>query len=248
MHPDLPHLIQLQELDTTADEARRTLAAMPERVAALDAQLGDARAAQAAARDRLAENQAQRRAIEKDLAVVQGRLTKFKDQLMAVKTNREYQAMQKEIETAGHEVQAFEERILERMLEADEIGADIKQADAALAAAEREVTAQRTALETEQRDTEKRLDEMGRARIELVKQIPEATLALFDKVARTRKGLAVSRVKDGLCSVCHVRVRPQTSQDVRFGKALLQCESCQRILYYIPEPAAAPATPPPQTT
>jgi len=248
MHPDLPHLIQLQELDTTADEARRTLAAMPERVAALDAQLGDARAAQAAARDRLAENQAQRRAIEKDLAVVQGRLTKFKDQLMAVKTNREYQAMQKEIETAGHEVQAFEERILERMLEADEIGADIKQADAALAAAEREVTAQRTALETEQRDTEKRLDEVGRARIELVKQIPEATLALFDKVARTRKGLAVSRVKDGLCSVCHVRVRPQTSQDVRFGKALLQCESCQRILYYIPEPAAAPATPPPQTT
>jgi predicted nucleic acid-binding Zn-ribbon protein len=248
MHPDLPHLIQLQELDTTADEARRTLAAMPERVAALDAQLGDARAAQAAARDRLAENQAQRRAIEKDLAVVQGRLTKFKDQLMGVKTNREYQAMQKEIETAGHEVQAFEERILERMLEADEIGEDIKQADAALTFAERDVAAQRGALEAERRATEKRLDEIGRARMELVKQIPEATLALFDQVARTRKGLAVSRVKDGLCSVCHVRVRPQTSQDVRFGKALLQCESCQRILYYLPEPVAAPATPPPQTT
>jgi predicted nucleic acid-binding Zn-ribbon protein len=248
MHPDLPHLIQLQELDTTAEDARRTLAAMPERLAALNAQLGDARAAQAAARDRLAENQAQRRAIEKDLAVVQGRLTKFKDQLMEVKTNREYQAMQKEIETAGHEVQAFEERILERMLEADEIGADITAADAALAAAERDVAAQRTALEAEQRDTEKRLDEIGRARMELVKQIPESSLALFDQVARSRKGLALSRVRDGLCSVCHVRVRPQTSQDVRFGKALLQCESCQRILYYIPEPAAAPPDTPPQTT
>ena len=92
------------------------------------------------------------------------------------------------------------------------------------------------------------MDEIGRARIELVKQIPEGSLALFDQVARSRKGLALSRVKDGLCSVCHVRVRPQTSQDVRFGKALLQCESCQRILYYIPEPAAAPSTTPPQTT
>lgn len=245
MHPDLPHLIRLQELDTAADEARRTLAAMPERIAALDAALGDARQALAAARDRLADNQAQRRAIEKDLAVVQGRLSRFKDQLMAVKTNREYQAMQKEIETAEQEVKAFEERVLERMLGADDISAEIRQAEAALAAAERDVSAQRAALGTEQRDTEARLEDIGRRRLELVKEIPPESLEMFDHVTRTRKPPALSRVKDGLCSVCHVRVRPQTSQDVRFGTAIVQCESCFRILYYVPEPPAAQPSPAP---
>ena len=72
----------------------------------------------------LKDNQEARRALEKDVAVYQGRLTKFKDQLSAVKTNREYQAMQHEIATAQSDLGAVEEKVLERMLEADAIAAD----------------------------------------------------------------------------------------------------------------------------
>ena len=62
-----------------------------------------------------------RAAIEKDLAEVQGRLNRYKDQLMAVKTNKEYHAMQSEIATAESEVQAHEDRLLERRVEADDL-------------------------------------------------------------------------------------------------------------------------------
>src|SRR5262245_42179425 len=121
MNADLQRLITLQRLDTQAHDAQRKIAEEPERVRVLDAALDTARQHVAAAKDRLAQSQAARREVEKDVAVHQGRLSKYRDQLMAVKTNVEYQAMQKEIQFAASEVKTLEDRILERMIEADDL-------------------------------------------------------------------------------------------------------------------------------
>src|SRR5262245_42686262 len=115
MHADLERLITLQRLDSTAADASRRLAEEPERQKVLDARLETVRGRVTGAKDALAANQNARRTIEKDVAVHQGRLSKFRDQLMAVKTNQEYQAMQKEIEFAQVEVKGLEDKILERM-------------------------------------------------------------------------------------------------------------------------------------
>src|SRR5207249_12322111 len=84
MHPDLERLIALQRLDTTAESARRTLADEPERERAFEGRLETARQQVAAAKTRLTDNQNARRAVEKDVAVHQGRLSKFRDQAMEV--------------------------------------------------------------------------------------------------------------------------------------------------------------------
>ena len=76
----------------------------------------------AAAKEQQAANQASRRALEKDIAAIKTRLSRYKDQLMEVKTNREYTAMQHEIETAQGEVKRLEDQMLELMLESDEHG------------------------------------------------------------------------------------------------------------------------------
>ena len=62
-------------------------------------------------------------------------------------------------------------------------------------------------------------------------------VALFEQVARARKGIAICiATRDGLCSACHVRLRPQVFQEVRRNDAIIQCFSCNRILYYVPPP------------
>jgi len=238
---ELERLIRLQKLDTAADEARRVIAAMPDRLGVIQAQLERTRQDLADAKSRLAASQEARRALEKELSVIQARLTRFKDQLMEVKTNREYQAMQKEIETAQHEVQGFEEKILERMLEADDLTAAVKTADTRLAEAERSTAAEQKALEHERVVLEARLDDTARARQEIVAQVPGDTLAIFEKVSRTRKGIAVAEARDGLCVVCHVRLRPQVLAEVRRNDRVIQCESCQRILYYVAPSGGAEA-------
>ena len=87
MLPDLERLIQLQDIESRAAIANKAIAKAPGRIAALDALLQSSTAALAAAKQSLADNQTARRAIDKDLTADQQRLEKYKEQIMAVKTN-----------------------------------------------------------------------------------------------------------------------------------------------------------------
>ena len=53
-----------------------------------------------------------------------------------------------------------------------------------------------------------------------------------------RNGLAVSEARDGMCTICHVRLRPQVFNNVRRNEAIIQCDTCQRILYFAGESSA----------
>jgi uncharacterized protein len=237
MSPDLQRLIKLQQLESTIADAKATIASHPRRLADADARLNESKQAVESAKGRLKDNQEARRTLEKDAAVYQGRLTKFKDQLSLVKTNKEYQAMQHEIATAQSDLGGVEEKVLERMLEADTITADVKRAETALAAREKEIDAEKKELTQELASTESSLKEATEARAELVKGLDARLMATFEQVARVRKGVAISTAtRDGLCSACHVRLRPFVFQQIRQNDAIIQCESCQRILYWIPPP------------
>ena len=234
MNADLERLIALQRLDSAANDAQRRLAEEPERENVREARLEAARQAVTVAKAQSTKNQAARRAIEKDVAVQQGRLSKFRDQLMAVKTNREYTAMQHEIETALNEVKALEEKLLERMLEADELTAAAKRAEAALAAEQKAVDADRRAMTAEHVELKTSLDRMAAEREVLVAAMAKHVLAIFDLVARRRSGIAVAEARGGICTICHVRLRPQVFNTVLRNEEIIQCDSCNRILYYTP--------------
>jgi predicted nucleic acid-binding Zn-ribbon protein len=242
MNADLERVIALQRLDSATHDAQRRLAEEPERLKAFDARLEAARAAVAGARERLTGNQTARRTIEKELAVHQGRLSKFRDQLMSVKTNVEYQAMQKEIEFAQTEVKAYEDRILEGMLEADDLTAAVKRAEADLVAEQKAVEADRKVYAAELAAVRGALERTTAERIELVRALSPQVLSTFELVARRRNGVAVAAARDGICTICHVRMRPQVFNIVRGNDEIVQCDSCQRILYFAPAAAAAPAS------
>ena len=162
---------------------------------------------------------------------------------MAVKTNREYQAMQHEIATAQSDLGSVEEKVLVQMLEADELTAASTRAETTLAAQSKEIEAEKKALQQELASTEASLTASTEARAALVKSLDPPLVALFEHVAKARKGVAISSAtRDGLCSVCHVRLRPPVFQQVRQNDSIVQCESCQRVLYWVPPPP--PVEPP----
>jgi len=244
VHSDLQHLITLQDLDSAAERLRRQIADVPALSAALDERLAALTSAVAAVKERTSASQAARREIEKDLAVVQGRLSKYKDQLMEVKTNKEYHAMQTEIATAEQQVRLQEDRLLERMEEAETLAAELKTAEAALKTGQSDVANERQRLDSERVTAERELSTTTSERATIAATVSAPALALFEHVAKHRKGLAMSEAKDGYCVQCHVRLRPQVFNDVRRNERLIQCENCSRILFYIaPPPGVAAATP-----
>jgi predicted nucleic acid-binding Zn-ribbon protein len=239
MSPDLERIIRLQQIDQEIDSRRRALADLPAVLAALDARVETRQTDLNAAKQRLADNQAARRAIEKDLAVVQGRLTKFKDQLMEVKTNKEYTAMQHEIAMAQDGVRGFEDQILELLVAADELDTAVKAADAALVKEKAEVAKERSAREQATSVMGGEIDGLLQKRTAVVSEMTRETLGLFDQVSRAHKGSVAAEARDGHCTACHVRLRPQVFNDVRRGDRLIQCDSCQRVLFVAPPTSAA---------
>jgi len=243
MHPSLEHLIRLQQLETDATERRRRLAELPGRVTEVDTAIAAAKAARDAAVALVAENTATRRVADRELGVQQSRMTKFKDQLMEVKTNKEYTAMQHEIATAEEGVRGFEDQILTLMMQADELAASVKAADVALAAEERKAGAVRTEVEAERARLEAEVAGLTATRAGIEKQMSPEYVRLFNDGVATRRGVAVSPIRDGHCQACQVTVRPQQIMQARKGDEIVLCESCKRILY-IPPPAPAPTATP----
>ena len=250
MLPDLERLIQLQEIESRAAVASKAIAEAPGRIASLDALLQSATASLAAAKQSLTDNQTHRRSIDKDLISAQQRQEKYKEQLMSVKTNDEYRAMQHQIEAVGAEVLQHEERVLVSMMEADEVNAAIKKAESALKAAQSKVAAERGAIENEAKTNQATLAELNAARARLIGALEnKGVIDTFQRIAKVR-GTAVARAEGERCTVCQVRLRPAVFAEVRKNDSIVQCDSCNRILYFVapkapqaPQPPEAPQAP-----
>jgi predicted nucleic acid-binding Zn-ribbon protein len=243
MLPDLQHLIALQELELRAGQAQRIVSEAPERIAALDAKLAAATTAVDAAKAAIADNQTQRRTVDKDLLAAQQRLDKYKEQSMAVKTNAEFHAMQQQMAAVKAEIDQFESRTLEIMMAADEAAAGLKRAEAQLKSDQAAVAAERAAIERERDEQARVAGECTAERRVLIGKMTPSVVSTFEKVSRQRGGIGLARAEKERCVVCQVRLRPMVFSAVIRNDAIVQCDSCQRILYYVrPEAADASVT------
>jgi predicted nucleic acid-binding Zn-ribbon protein len=176
------------------------------------------------------------------VALHQGRLSKYREQAMAVKTNVEYHAIQKEIAHAQGEIKAHEDRMLERMLEADDLTAALKKAETDLAAEQKAVEADRKAMQAEHGVMQASIERITGERTAIVGALNKQVLLTFEQVSKKRNGIAVAEAKDGICTICHVRLRPQVFNTVRRNEEIVQCDSCNRILYFVAAAAAPDAS------
>lgn len=239
MSPTLSALIALQALDSAAEALRKRLADMPAAELAMTAAVEAARASVGAEKARIQENSQARRALEKDIAGVDTRLARFDDHKAAVKTNHEYTALLHEISTAKAEKDAIEERLLGLMEEADTLAAALKAAERVLAEEEDRGRKARAAFETDRAQIDKELAHLSSERARESREVDTALLSKYSQLLKQRKGIAVSRMTGEICEACHVRLRPHVTQQIRRNDAIVQCDSCQRILYYIAPPESA---------
>ncbi|MBA3270969.1 MAG: hypothetical protein H0T71_10695 [Acidobacteria bacterium] len=232
MSPELERLIQLQDVETRAAESRKRIAETPIEIAALDAQLTASRDAVTQAKDEIAGNQGARRSLDKDISSAQQRLSKYKEQLMAVKTNAEYHAMQHQITAVEGEVAKVEEQILVSMVQADELAAKLKAAEVALKGEETRIARERAAIQADAADRQRIVDETTTARATLVAEMSRGTVDLFERVLKARQGIAVGEAAKGQCTICRVGLRPQVYNTILKNEQIVQCDHCQRILYF----------------
>src|SRR5438477_11546479 len=132
MNQDLKQLIRLQSIDLSIQELRTRIDRFPGISKALDEQLRSARAALDNAKERAKNNQGNRKKLESEISSIETKISKYRDQMMSVKTNEEYRALQHEIEHAQNGIRKIEDEILNLMMEAESSQGDVKTAETRL--------------------------------------------------------------------------------------------------------------------
>ena len=243
MNEHLTRLIRLQELMSALAELSEKQAAIPGEVARLEKDLLGVETEVSREKTALGELQKERRRLEMELMGVETKIQKYQAQLAEVKTNKEYQAMQHEIEGCRNERAALDEKILLDMEQQEKAQAASKVLDQRLVEKRRETDQGKAALNTRLAALKAEQATLESERDAVQKAVPPAILDPFLRIAKSRRGIGLAAVRrDELCSGCHVRVMPKLIQEIRRSAALIPCDSCKRFLYVVDD-APAPAAP-----
>lgn len=232
MNPELRNLIALQDLEIKISILQKQVSDIPTQSQNLNAELKRIREEhqeKVAHEKELANN---RRILEGQVDLSRAKLSRLREQLMAVKTNKEYTAMLHEIQLMEEQIRREEDKILEFMEEMEGQENSLKEA-------EKEMLRQCAEIQENIRKTnesapqlEADLGMMNEEKESIESRIATELLARYRRIAIARKGVALAEAKDELCSACHIRIRPQMYADLIRTENIQTCDSCSRILFY----------------
>jgi predicted nucleic acid-binding Zn-ribbon protein len=231
MNVDLKQLIRLQRIDLSIQEIRTSIDKFPGISKALDDKLNSAAKALNDAREKAKNNQANRKKLESEVQTLETKISKYREQMMSVKTNDEYKALQKEIEHTQNAIRKVEDGILSLMMDAENSQVEIKTAESRLQEDQKRVSEERKALEAENRKELSALESYIQERKGIEASVSADLLPRYERVRKHRNGIAVSPARDYVCELCQVRIRPQVFQEIRKNDQIIACDACQRILY-----------------
>lgn len=233
MNADTRLMLDLQAVDLKIIDCRRELEQIPVREQEIQQELEQLKQLSLNAHAEVRELERRWKELEGEVEASRTRQRRLRQQQLEVKTNKEYQAILGEIEFLEKEVFTKEDTILEMMDKAETARREAEQN-------KRRFEADSVRLATElKRLTDSAVFLNNELTIQIGKRgtlaqnLPPRILATYDRLSNALGGMALSRAKDELCQVCHVRLRPQMFQEIRTSDAFFQCENCSRILYHI---------------
>ncbi len=186
-------------------------------------------------KEKIEAAETQRRELEAELADELGRIKERQSKMMQVQTNREYQSLLKEIEDGKKKTKEKEEEIV-RIMEVSEANAKIMAEQENLIKEEQDALAEeRARVEKHAAEIEGKKAKIVGKRDSMAKDIKTGALKKYDMLRTRRKGKAVVAVINGICQGCFMSIPPQHFNDILKGDRMLNCPTCQRILFYQPE-------------
>ena len=139
MLPDIENLLKLQDTDKEIRRLQDEVAEFPKRVAVIEQKLAGTKAELEKAQAAVKADEAARRKYDTAINDLRGKISKYRDQSLDVKTNDQYKALLHEIQFAEKEIAANEDKILELMVNADARDKEVKAAQAELKAETAEI-------------------------------------------------------------------------------------------------------------
>jgi len=230
---ELSTIYEAQKIELQIIEKERKLSYAPKAIQKMDEELNGLKTKAEKEKEIIEELEKERKKKEKELEVDKDKIKKLEAKLYEVKTNKEYQAMLKEIETVKAANDQIEEDVLVLMDKVEDLKKDQVSSAAHLKKREKEIEAEKGKIEKEMQSVDKIIEKLKTERDNLLSVVSDRLRSIYRMLAEKRNGVAVVNVKGGVCLGCYMNIPPQLFIEVTKNKELIQCPSCNRILYFI---------------
>jgi predicted nucleic acid-binding Zn-ribbon protein len=186
-------------------------------------------------KEKIEAAEAKRRELEAELSDETSRIKERQSKMMQVQTNREYQSLLKEIEDGKKNMKEKEGEIVS-IMETSEANSKIMAEQESLTSDEEEALDEESAKAKKQsKKIERKKNKFVKQRKTMVKDIDTVILRKYDLLRTRRNGKAVVGVINGVCQGCFMSIPPQHFNNILKGDRMLNCPTCQRILFHNPE-------------
>ena len=227
----LEALLKLQHIDSALDSIKKMRGDLPEEVrdledevAGIETRINKFNKEIAVLEEEISKNRNAKKDAEK-------LVNKYKDQQMNVRNNREYDAISKEIELQGLEMELADKRSREFEFKILNKKDDVSETETRLSTRKKDLDAKRKELDVLIAESEDDEVKLNKDRDKAAKHVEERLLRPYDKLrGNYPNGLAVVMVKRGACGGCFSAVPPQRQADIKDKKRIIVCEHCGRIL------------------
>jgi predicted nucleic acid-binding Zn-ribbon protein len=223
-------LEDLQEIDLQADGSQVRIQHALAEIEALDGRLLEVRESVAVKSADLEAIDAERQSLEENLATETANINRSEANLKGITTQKEYQAVNKEIASAKKLIQELEEQILQKITAIEELKGELAAMEADLAALEQNLAVQKDEIQARIASEEAAVAASAKARGERLKSIPPGITKRYEKLREGRRGIAIAEARNGGCMGCNMQLPPQMYNNLYKGEELITCPHCQRIL------------------
>jgi predicted nucleic acid-binding Zn-ribbon protein len=231
LEEQLKLLVEMQGLDTQLLRIERDLDSIPQELKKMDDAFEEKKSDLKKLEDSLKALQMKRKEREMDLESKESSIKKFQSQLYQIKTNKEYAALEGEIARTKADNSLIEEEILKIFDQMDAENQKMSKEKEFLKAEEGKLAQQKKKFSEEVSRMKAEAEGLNAQRAVLAGKIDKAVLAKYDRIIRSKDGLAVVPVAGDSCQGCFRILPSQVIHEIRTKKELVCCGSCARILY-----------------
>jgi len=170
--------------------------------------------------------------LRNSLSEVEAAREKSEKNMDSVATQREYEALDKEIRDASEKEQQYRKDLQHRERILVELDEQIKQHAALIEQQEKELEDRRKKIEAEISDKQKQIDTLRKKENKLTENLDSEVVFKFERIIKNKMGIGIVAIRGNVCMGCHMILPVQFANEVRIGEEFIFCPYCSRILYY----------------
>jgi len=229
---NLTGLVDLQKVDKELQALEALKGDLPQQVGKLRNELNAAKETYGSQRNELTEIKKTKALGEVELQDFQEKAKKYREQLYAVTSNREYDAITTEIDAVDAKISDVEDEVLQFIEDEEILEQELANAEPEITALEENLDKTEKELNEKIQATEKEYEAFRRQRDEISESVERRVLYQYERIRKGIGNSVVAEIMNNACGSCFSSIPPQKQLEVRTMTQLIFCESCGRILVY----------------